>query len=1187
MSNLLSIGGAGNPAGTGFYDHLLDQSLKFDDGKTQYLTRTPASASNQKTWTWSSWVKLGRISGDMGWLWGAQGQTAIYISDGTNTSLRVNGVGGGDTATTLRLRDPSAWYHFVVAVDTTDSTAGDRLKIYVNGVRQTAFDFNTNPTLNADTNVNSTNTHIIGYRSFSSDQAFDGYLAEVNFIDGAALTPSSFGETKDGIWIPKDTSGLTFGTNGFHLTFKDDVVSEGFNTVTYTGTAGTQSISGLGFEPDFVWIKNRGDSRINVLQDSVRGSFKYIHSNSTSGENTTSGNDWFRSFDGDGFTVSSATTGGSATPEWNASGNTYVGWCWEAGGTPTADNSAGAGATPTAGSVKIDGSNLGSALAGTIPATKISANTARGFSIVGYEATGSAGTIAHGLSAAPEFIIVKHRDQSGTSWPVYYGDNTDAMYLNSNGATSDDANAWNDTTPTSTVFSVGANGGDTNNSSGGSTIAYCFHSVSGYSKFGSYSGTGSSGNAITGLGFKPAFLMIKRTDNTGAWAMFDNMRGNGPGPGNNGGTSVVEYLQADKSNAEGTSSTVSMSFDSDGFTVGTSNTDSNASGGTYIYMAFADTREAAFFKDVTTNGNHWTPSGLDYRDSVPDVPTNNFATLNGLDNDSMTLSNGNLTGISPANAHNGVGCTFGVTGGKWYWEVLTGTGNNYFFGMAKSTFQFISQYTNDAYNFSDIWAIATDGQKFGNGSGESSYGSSFSSGDILQLAFDLDNGKFYAGKNGTYFNSGDPAGGTNAAFTNVPTGESMQPFYGSSTSGASHTFNFGQDSSFDGLKATSNANADANGHGSFAYAPPSGFLSICSQNLPDVAIIDGTENFNTVLYTGNGSSRSITGVGFRPDWIWFKARSGAIAHLLYDSVRGATKYLQSNSDSAEGTESNSQTSFDSDGFSLGTDSTTGVNQNSTTYVAWNWKINGGSTSNVSAGGSSNIRLIGGGTADQAAVQVNTAAGISIVSFENTVRAADGFCTFPHGLGSAPDMVWLKSRTSSNYWAIYHSALGLKLGFLGNSLGTNAFISSTFWNAVSSSTVKFQSNGNLAATDEDIIAYCFKNIEGYSKAGSYVGNGSTDGTFVHTGFAVSWVLIKWSNGSQDWTVFDNKRPGFNETDKYLHPSAAAAEGDYDTLEVDLLSNGFKCRGPYNHINTSGGNYIYLAFAESPFKFANAR
>ena len=118
--------------------------------------------------------------------------------------------------------------------------------------------------------------------------------------------------------------------------------------------------------------------------------------------------------------------------------------------------------------------------------------------------------------------------------------------------------------------------------------------------------------------------------------------------------------------------------------------------------------------------------------------------------------------------------------------------------MAKSTFQFISQYTNDAYNFSDIWAIATDGQKFGNGSGESSYGSSFSSGDILQLAFDLDNGKFYAGKNGTYFNSGDPAGGTNAAFTNVPTGESMQPFYGSSTSGASHTFNFGQDSSFAG-----------------------------------------------------------------------------------------------------------------------------------------------------------------------------------------------------------------------------------------------------------------------------------------------------------------------------------------------------------------------------------------------------
>ena len=394
-----------------------------------------------------------------------------------------------------------------------------------------------------------------------------------------------------------------------------------------------------------------------MLFDTPRGALKIIKSNSTAAE-ITSNSENLKSFDGDGFTYGSEGSGGG-------SGIPYVAWCWEAGGTPTATNSAGAGATPTAGSVKIDGSNLGSALAGTIPATKISANTARGFSIVGYEATGSAGTIAHGLSAAPELIIVKHRDQSGTSWPVYYGDNTDAMYLNDSGATSDDANAWNDTSPTSTVFSVGANGGDTNNSAGGSTVSYCFHSVAGYSKIGTF--TGNGGSQAIDVGFEPAFVMLRRTSGS-TWGIFDNLRGN------SGSDRNLQMLAANSTAVETTNSQMTFSgntFNDNGYL--------SDNGTTVLYMAFADTREAAFFKDVTTNGNHFVPVNLDYRDSVPDTPTNNFCTLNPLDNDSMTLSNGNLTGISPANAHNAVGCTFGVTGGKWYWEVLTGTGSNMFF----------------------------------------------------------------------------------------------------------------------------------------------------------------------------------------------------------------------------------------------------------------------------------------------------------------------------------------------------------------------------------------------------------------------------------------------------------------------------------------------------------------------------
>jgi len=221
------IQGTAKGGSTGFYDYPIGDSLRFDG--SSYLSRTPTTAGNRKTWTWSGWVKLGVISSSMGWLFGADGQTAIYISDGSNSNLRVNGAGSGDTATASRLRDPSAWYSIVVSVDTTNATAADRLKIYINGVRVTDFDYNTNPTLDADTIVNSTNGHSMGYRYWVPDQAFNGYLAEVNFIDGQALDASYFGETKGDIWIPKtfdgtsSTGGSTvstdYGTNGFLLDF--------------------------------------------------------------------------------------------------------------------------------------------------------------------------------------------------------------------------------------------------------------------------------------------------------------------------------------------------------------------------------------------------------------------------------------------------------------------------------------------------------------------------------------------------------------------------------------------------------------------------------------------------------------------------------------------------------------------------------------------------------------------------------------------------------------------------------------------------------------------------------------------------------------------------------------------------------------------------------------------------------
>ncbi len=1172
--SLIKAAGAGEQS-TGFYKHLLDQSLKFDDGDAQVLRRTPASAGNRRTWTWSAWIKFGSMS---------HGTGQITLFDASSSSSEQHGivysgqqfyVFGYTSGFTYRKmlnalhRDPSAWYHYVVAFDTTDGTAGDRIKIYVNGTLQTSFAHSTNPDQNYDTGFNNTVAHGLGGRLYDGANYFDGYIAEVNMIDGTALTAASFGETKDGIWIPKYTSGLTFGTNGFHLTFKDDVVSEGFNTVTYAGTAGKQSISGVGFEPDFVWIKNRGDSRINVLQDSVRGSFKYIHSNSTAGENTTSGNDWFRSFDGDGFTVSSATTGGSATPEWNASGNTYVGWCWEAGGTPTADNSAGAGATPTSNSVKIDGSNLGSALAGSIPATRLSANTARGFSIITYTGTGSNATVAHGLAAAPKWVIVKCTSNAidSPAWPVWHTSLTGAGYyldLEEADAEGDGGTAvWNNTAPSSTVFSIGTT--SSCNTNGYTYVAYCWTDISGYSSFGTYDGSGSSGKSVTGLGFKPAWLMIKSSAGaTTNWNIYDNTRQ----PSN---PRDLE-LYADDSAAEYDSGR-NVTFTDDGFDLDTVNYVNN-SGVSYIYMAFADTRSAAFFKDVTSNGNHFTPVNLDYRDSVPDVPTNNFCTWNPLYNKSTygghTYSEGNLKVTTPSSNYGSGGTTFEIPStGKWYAEVYISNAAGSV-GIALNNFEAYIPGTSGAWydNTDGIAYYSYNGYKYLNAS-SSSYGASFAAGDIIGIAVNTDDDEVTFYKNNS----------TQGAISKDAAGYVFDVGDGSNGAGSITVWNFGQDSSFAGNHATANSNADGNGHGSFAYAPPSGFLALCSQNLPDVEIIDGTEHFETSIWTANGSDQTIS-TNHDPDFLWYKTRNQAYDHYLIDALRGVgggSYALNSNNGDAEGGGGNAD-NLGSGGFTIN------AGGSGDTAVGWTWNAGGSNTTNDASATSV-------GTIDSV-YRANTKAGFSIIKYSGSNSAG----SFAHGLSAAPEFIIIKQRTEAANWTVAATVSGWTYSsdylFLNTTAAKATNGGSSLFTSAPSSTVVNIGGGSLTSTaGEDLIAYCFHSVEGYSKVGSFVGNGNADGPFVYTGFRPAWVMVKQSSAAGGWNIIDNKRQTFNDATGLprLYADTAAVEEDANTMEgqADFLSNGFKLRSNHSSGNTSGATIIYLAFAESPFKFANAR
>ena len=332
-------------------------------------------------------------------------------------------------------------------------------------------------------------------------------------------------------------------------------------------------------------------------------------------------------------------------------------------------------------------------------------------------------------------------------------------------------------------------------------------------------------------------------------------------------------------------------------------------------------------------------------------------------------------------------------------------------------------------------------------------------------------------------------------------------------------------------------------------------------------IDDPLAYFNTVLYTGNGGTQSITGVGFQPDWIWTKGRSGGRGHTLIDVIRGATTTLESATNSAEETHSNSITSIDSDGFSLGNRNQ--GNANSETFVSWNWKA-GTSFSNDAS--STSV-----GSIDSAG-SVNDTAGFSIVSFVGT--QSNG--TIKHGLSSAPSMIILKSRDSTSHWLTGWTALGwthaIKLNLTSAKETTHYYFNDT---APTSSVFSVGAGTESNKSGDDMIAYCFAEKQGYSKFGSYTGNGNADGPFIYTGFKPAFVMTKrTTDGSESWTMFDNKRNAFNIVNKRIQANGSGAEDTAAPLG-DFTAGGFKIRGTGGGINVSGKNFIYMAFAENPF------
>ena len=942
-----------------------------------------------------------------------------------------------------------------------------------------------------------------------------------------------------------DNSVFTLGTSNDINGSSDNMIAYCFHSVsgyskfgTYSGDSTTNHSNSvtLGFRPAFLMVKKTSGTGNWVMVDNVRNPMsndvdKYVKADTTDAEATQSG-ELFK-FTSTGFTI------GANLGDVNASGATYVYMAFAGGMDSISDyNTDG----------QLD--------------SRVKANTTYGQSIVSYTGNATAGaTVGHGLSSAPEMIILKDRDGT-TNWNVYHASNTsapetEALALNTTDATSDYL-WWNDTAPTSSVFSLGAI--SNTNANGNKFIAYCWHSVSNYSSIGSFLGTGSATAINVTTGFEPAWLLLRVADASSGrdWYIYDNVRGED------------KYLSpnTDVNPAEVTDSTPDIEFTANGFSVTTTNDEVNSSGDTTIYMAFADKREYAYWLDQSGQNNDWTSNNLTESDISVDSPTNNFATMNPLDmDDSITISEGNLKAIQSGVQHDAIRSTMATSTGKWYFEVRVRDVEDYIMlGLLDTEIDVGS----NTYQKTGSWYFTTGGSTYHDNTETNTGLLATAAGDIVQVAYDLDAGKIWWGVNNTWLLSGNPSTGANPVYSDLsgtlaPAGSIYQAANGA-------IWNFGQDSSFAGNK-TAQGNQDSNDIGDFYYTPPNGFLALCSDNLPEPAVTP-SEHFNTVLYTGNGSTQSISNVGFQPDWVWLKNRTVARNHGTYDAIRGATKDLMPNNGDPETTRSTGLTAFNSDGFSLSSHSN--VNENTADFVSWNWKANGSGSSNSNGSITSTV-------------SANVDSGFSIVSYTGTGSNA----TVGHGLSKAPEMMIVKDRDQDMHWLVYHKGLTNANYFLKMDNTQPQGNDSTKWNGTdpTSSVFSIGTEVGVNQSGNNYIGYMFHSVEGYSRVGEYIGN-TTVNTFIWTGFKPAFVLIKnIVTDGEGFVIMNNKSDPTNVVGTYMMVYQNNAEqGTANTASnrsIDFVSNGFKIRGNSTEINDSGDKHIYIAFAEQPFKNSNAK
>jgi hypothetical protein len=1285
FNNILA-GASGQTTG---YD--IDQSLRFEDGDSPELVRSVTVAGNRRTSTWSAWVKIGwsTFSNDAGTIEPTHTLFCCGNSDGrwnvgfSNATAINNNLpqlfigqrdsGGGqafEVSSTQAFRDPSAWYHIVVVMDTNQSTNTNRVKAYINGERITDWGVTSWPSQNYDSDCFRTADPVVKVRvgstvtnSNTGDRFWDGYIAEVNVVDGTALDASYFGETNSATnqWVPVEYAG-SYGTNGFYLPFSSTELANSFSDSSTDCGDGSPCYAG---DTKLLLHFDGADDGTSFPDSSREG-----HSITRTGTVTKTGQKKFGTasayFDGnDGLTTSDTSdftfgtdpftiecwvyvTSGAAFNTPSASDAGFL-FCGDSSATSTRSveftiyrgelraglyNSDSSSATYISGgtindatwyhvalsrtasdawAIYVDGSRVAtSSTTKTLPQNANSGQIAIGARIEGgslgqyfdgyiddYRITKGVGRYSGASFTAPTAAftnptksitangdVTNTRAQSkiGNS-SIYFDGTGDYLSTASSGLglTGDyTIECWFNTASSTSDNGIISNKYNNSSFNGNFSLRLNDGGNSNDIAFRPYNGTVAEGGLVT--------------SGTGAWS--DNtwthvaVVRSGSGTGN-----VKMYINGSLAGTSSGASSSTILGNAGDLNIGRQE---SASAGTNYLNGYMDEirisssarytgtftpSTTAFTADANTlllihsdfngglgsdgsgNKNDFAPTNLVVTDQVLDSPTNNFATFNPLvrSSSNSNYSEGNLyaTDNGSGDWEVRLGTIPLPETGKWYWECRVGNGNAYIGILDEGENITVTNPSGGV-----IW-YGDDGRKRIDGT-FSSYGAGYGSANVLGVAVDMDASprtiEFYKDNTsqGSITITGDCATGT------------VIPYI---TSIVQSWINFGQDSSFAGSKTSQGNGGDGE---DFFYTPPTGYKALNTDNLPDVSI-KPEEHFQTVLYTGDGTTNhAITGVGFQPDLVWYKVRSTTGHNNLYDSVRGVQKVVYSDLTNAEATSTGTQDlyAFGADGFTVGSNFQTICNTSGETFASWNWKAASSNTS-VSAGS-----IDGTNPTIACTRRTNTTAGFSIVSY--TGQSAAG--TVSHGLSQAPEMIILKNRDQGVFWAGYVEALGNTKSISLNDTGA-AYTEKT-WNDTSPTSTVFSigaqsetSSGRFNVAGEKFIAYCFHSVDGYSKVGSYIGNGLADGTFVYTGFKPAFLLIKRITGVQDWMLADNKTSPYNQTEYMLRPAQDAAQQSGNT--IDILSNGFKPRLSGNAFNASGESYLVLAFAESPFKYSNAR